>query len=489
VTSNGQQSVRVLIVGAGFGGIAAAIELSQHGFSDVRLLEAAEGTGGTWHYNSYPGAACDVPSHLYSYSFAQRRTWSRFCSPQGEILTYLREVAAEYGIDRLVETSQRVSECAFDAERSLWRVRAEDGAEHEAEVVVLAPGQLNRPAVPQLAGRDRFRGHSFHSARWDHEYPLAGKRVAVVGTGASAVQFVPQVAAEAAELTVYQRTGNWLLPRENRPYPHWMRGAIRRVGAINWVRRHFMFQYCEALTMAIRHPRTVGRVLGWRSARFMRRQVSDPALLAKVMPDYTFGCKRVLFSSHYLPALERANVELVTDRITEITERGIRSADGREREFDCIIWSTGFRASEFVAPMRVLGSGGRELSAAWADGAHAHLGLAVPGFPSLFFMYGPNTNTSGGSIIVYLEAQAAYIRQAIEHLRAGHFSRLSVRAEVEAASDAETQARFRGTAWTDCDSWYRDGEGRIVANWPGYMREYLERTRTFDPSEYEFTPS
>ncbi|MEA2212715.1 MAG: hypothetical protein QOF83_2663 [Solirubrobacteraceae bacterium] len=481
--------MRVLIVGAGFGGIAAAIELRRHGFTDVTILEAAEDTGGTWHYNSYPGAACDVPSHLYSYSFAQRRTWSRLCSPQDEILTYLREVAAEYGVDQLVRTSQRVRECTFDDARSLWRIRAEDGTPYEAELVVLATGQLNRPSIPHLPGHERFAGHSFHSARWDHDYPLAGKRVAVVGTGASAVQFVPRVAAQAAEVTVYQRTGNWLLPRENRIYPSWMRAAIRRVGAINWLRRRYLFNYCEALTMAIRHPRTVGRVLGWRSARFMRSQVSDPALLEKVIPDYTFGCKRVLFSSHYLPALGRPNVELITEAIADITERGIRTADGQERDADCIIWSTGFRASEFVAPMRVLGEGGRELGDAWARGAHAHLGLAVPGFPSLFFMYGPNTNTSGGSIIVYLEAQAAYIRQAAEHLQSGRFAWVRVRPEVEAASDEETQARFHGTAWTDCDSWYRDGDGRIVANWPGYMREYLERTRTFDPGDYEFTPS
>jgi cation diffusion facilitator CzcD-associated flavoprotein CzcO len=489
MTSSGQRQTRVVIVGAGFGGVAAAIELRRHGFTEVTILEAAEATGGTWHYNSYPGAACDVPSHLYSYSFAQRRTWSRLCSPQDEILAYLRQVAAEYGIDRLVETAQRVSECAFDDADSVWRVRTEDGGEYEAEIVVLATGQLNRPSVPELPGRERFAGHSFHSARWDHEYSLAGKRVAVIGTGASAVQFVPRVAGQAAELTVYQRTANWLLPRENRIYPRWMRAAIRRVGAINWLRRHYLFNYCEALTMAIRHPRTVGRVLGWRSAQFMRSQIADPALLAKVMPDYTFGCKRVLFSSHYLRALERPDVELVTEAITEVTERGVRSADGCEREFDCIIWSTGFRASEFVAPMRVLGAGGRELATTWAGGAHAHLGLAVPGFPCLFLMYGPNTNTSGGSIIVYLEAQAAYIRQAVAHLGRTGARGLSVRAEVEAASDAETQARFQGTAWTDCDSWYRDGEGRIVANWPGYMREYLERTRHFDPSEYEFTPS
>ncbi|HEX8976618.1 MAG TPA: NAD(P)/FAD-dependent oxidoreductase [Solirubrobacteraceae bacterium] len=477
----------MVIVGAGFGGIAAAIELRRHGFDQVTILEAASGTGGTWFFNSYPGAACDVPSHLYSYSFAQRRSWSRLCSPQDEILGYLREVAAEYGIDELVRTSQRVSECAFDEARSLWRVRTQDGSEHQAEVVVLATGQLSRPLIPDLPGRERFTGHSFHSARWDHAYSLAGRRVAVVGTGASAVQFVPRVAAEAAALTVYQRTGNWLLPRENRVYPRWTRAAIRHIGAINWVRRRYLFNYCEMLTMAIRHPRTLGRVLGWRAARFMRSQLPDPELREKAWPDYAFGCKRVLFSSHYLPTLGRPNVELVTDPITEITERGVRSSDGREREVDCIIWSTGFRVSEFVAPMRVLGAGGRELATEWAGGAHAHLGLAVPGFPSLFFMYGPNTNTSGGSIIVYLEAQAAYIRQALQHLEAGGYAQLDVRPEVEAASDAETQARFQGTAWTDCDSWYRDERGRIVANWPGYMREYIERTRRFDPAEYEFT--
>jgi cation diffusion facilitator CzcD-associated flavoprotein CzcO len=489
VTGNGGQPTRVLIVGAGFGGIAAAIELRRHGFTDVKILEAAAGTGGTWLYNSYPGAACDVPSHLYSYSFAQRRNWSRLCSPQDEILGYLRDVAREYGVTGIVETSQRVSECAFDEQRSVWRVGTESGSEHEAEVVILATGQLNRPSIPDFPGLERFQGHGFHSARWDHDYSLVGRRVAVIGTGASAVQFVPRVAAQAAQLTVYQRTGNWMLPRENRIYPAWLRVLIERLAPINWVRRRYLFAYCEMLTMAIRHPRSVGRFLGWRSARFMRSQLPDPELREKVWPDYTFGCKRVLFSSHYLRALGRPNVELVTDPITEFSEGGIRGADGHQREFDCVIFSTGFRASEFVAPMRVLGAGGRELAAAWAQGAHAHLGVTVPEFPSLFFMYGPNTNTSGGSIIVYLEAQAAYIRQALEHLRSCGYARIAVRPDVESASDAETQARFQGTAWTECDSWYRDEGGRIVANWPGYMREYLQRTRDFDPGEYEFTTS
>jgi cation diffusion facilitator CzcD-associated flavoprotein CzcO len=249
-----------------------------------------------------------------------------------------------------------------------------------------------------------------------------------------------------------------------------------------------MFNYCEMLTVAIRHPRTIGRALGLRSTLFMRRQLPDPELRRRAWPTYTFGCKRVLFSSHYLPALARPNVELVTEPIAEVTEHGLRTEDGRLHEVDCIVWSTGFKATDLAAPMRITGAGGRSLTDAWATGPHAHLGMTVPGFPSLFFMYGPNTNTSGGSIIVYLEAQASYIRQALSHMRAGGYATVEVRPEVEAAADRETQQRFAGTAWTDCDSWYRDHNGRIVTNWPGYMREYLERTRTFAPGEYVFSP-
>ena len=478
---------RVLIIGAGFGGIAAAIELRRHGLERITILEAAREIGGTWFYNSYPGAACDVPSHLYSYSYEQRRDWTRFCSPQSEILSYLRDVARDHAIDALVRCSQRVTECSFDELRSVWTVSTESGERHEAEALVLATGQLNRPHVPALPGVERFTGHSFHSARWDHDYDLIDKRVAVVGTGASAVQFVPAIAPSVKRLAVYQRSGNWMLPRENRLYPPWFRRAVDRVPGLQWLRRRWIFDYCESLTLAIRHPRTLGRLFGLRSSSFMRSQLPDRELRAKAWPDYTFGCKRVLFSSYYLPALGRPNVELVTEPIAEVTENGLRTSDGREREFDCIIWSTGFRASEFMAPTEVHGLGGAELRRVWEDGPHAHLGLTVPGFPSMFLMYGPNTNTSGGSIIVYLEAQASYIRQALVALRDLGSRKLDVRPEVEAASDRATQARFRGTAWTDCDSWYRDGDGRIVANWPGYMRDYLERTRTFDPAEFVFS--
>jgi cation diffusion facilitator CzcD-associated flavoprotein CzcO len=480
-------SPRIVIVGAGFGGIAAAIELRRHGFEDITILEGASDLGGTWFYNSYPGAACDVPSHLYSFSYEQRTSWSRLCSPQQEILGYLRDVAHDYGVTGLIRFSQRVSDCAFNPADGGWTIQTQSGDSHDADVLILATGQLNRPSIPGLPGLDRFAGHSFHSARWDHHYDLRGKHVAVVGTGASAVQFVPEVAQQAGQLSVFQRTGNWFLPRRNRVYPPVVRAAIRHVSGLQRLRRSFLFNYCESLTLAIRHPRTVGRLTGMRSAAFMRHQLPDPELRRRAWPDYTFGCKRVLFSSRYLPTLSRPNVELVTDPIAEVTEAGLRTQDGRLHEVDCIIWGTGFKATEFVAPTRVAGADGRTLDEVWSDGAHAHLGLTVPGFPSMFLMYGPNTNTSGGSIIFYHEAQASYIRQALEHLRTGGYRSLDVRPDVEAASDRELQARFAGTAWTGCDSWYRDRHGRIVTNWPGYMREYLERTRTFAAAEYVFS--
>jgi cation diffusion facilitator CzcD-associated flavoprotein CzcO len=480
--------MRTVIVGAGFGGIAAAIELRRHGFGDVTILEAAPELGGTWFYNDYPGAACDVPSHMYSFSFAQRRDWSRLCSPRQEILDYLRQVVDDHGIRPLIRFSRTVTSATFDEATARWRVVA-GGETFDADAIILATGQLNRPAIPRLPGAERFAGPSFHSARWDHRYDLSGRRVAVVGTGASAIQFVPRIAERVEQLTVYQRTPNWLLPRRNHRYPPLTRALITHVPGLQRLRRAFLFNFLEGLTLSIRHPRTVGRLTAWRSARFMRRQLPDPELRRRVWPDYTFGCKRVLFSSHYLPALRRPNVELVTEPIAEIEATGVRTSDGVTRTADCIIWATGFRATELVAPMRVEGPAGRRLEDAWAQGAHAHLGLTVPGFPSMFLMYGPNTNTSGGSIIFFEEQQASYIRQALAHVRDGAYATLDVRPDVEAASNREIQGRFAGTAWTDCHSWYQDDRGRIVANWPGYMRDYLERVRRFEPADYVLTPA
>jgi len=481
----GERALRVVIVGAGFGGLAAAIELRRHGFSDVTVLERAPRIGGTWHYNDYPGCACDVPSHLYSFSFAQRRHWSRLCSPQAEILRYLEEVARDFGVDRVVQCGVDVVSCRWDGG---WTVAAADGRTWRADALIIATGQLHQPSVPRIEGLAEFEGACFHSSRWDHSVDLHGKRVAVIGTGASAVQFVPEVAREAERLYVLQRTANWFLPRRNRAYPPVVRAAIRYVPGVQSLRRVFIYYYAETLTMMIRNPRTVGRIGRLRSTLFMRWQLRDPAVRRKAWPDYTFGCKRVLFSSHYLPALQRPNVSLVTEPVARLVPSGVVTADGVLREVDCVIWGTGFKTTEFMFPMEIIGADGRSLREEWSGGAHAHLGVCVPRFPSLFLMYGPNTNTSGGSIVFYEETQAAYIRQALSELRSRRASAIVVRPEVEAASDREVQAAFAGTAWTQCDSWYRDERGRIVANWPGYMTQYAERLRVLDPREYEFAP-
>jgi cation diffusion facilitator CzcD-associated flavoprotein CzcO len=481
-----RRDLRVVIVGGGFGGIAAAIELQRHGFRDLTILERAPELGGTWLHNTYPGAACDVPSHLYSFSFAQRRDWSRLCSPQREILDYLRAVARDHGVDRLLVPNTEVSSCAWDEDARRWSVKSADGRAWEADAVVIATGQLHRPALPRIQGTETFAGHSFHSVAWDHDYDLRDKRVAVLGTGASAVQLIPEIAPHVQRLVVFQRTGNWFLPRRNRPYPRAVRAAVAHIPGLQTFRRGFIYRYGELLTLLIRHPRTAGRLGHARSALFMRSQLKNPELRRKLWPDYTFGCKRVLFSSQFLPALQRPNVEVVTDPIARMTPQGILTGDGTEHAVDCVIYATGFRTNDFMFPMEITGAGGRKLREAWAQGPHAHLGLAVPGFPSLFVMYGPNTNTSGGSIIVYLEAQAAYLRQALQRVRERGAAAIDVRPEVEAASDRELQARFAGTAWTRCDSWYRDAHGRIIANWPGYMREYEARLRELDPAEYSF---
>jgi len=474
--------MRVVIVGAGFGGIAAAIELRRHGITDVTILEKADGIGGTWLHNTYPGAACDVPSHLYSFSFAQRYDWVRLCPTQPDILAYLHEVVAEHGLEEIIETGTHVSACRWDGAARRWTVETSRG-ERTADALIVATGQLHQPATPRLPGE--FAGHSFHSAEWDHGYDLRGKRVAVIGTGASAIQFVPPVTEQAAHTTVFQRTGNWFLPRRNHRYPRAYRALVRRVPALQRARRTGLFWYLESLTASIRHPRTLGRLLAIRSSLFMRYQLrAHPELRERIWPDYTFGCKRVLFSSFFLPALARPDVEVVTERIERLAPAGVVTADGRTHEVDCIIYATGFRTTDFMFPMEITGAGGRSLAEAWKGGAHAHLGITVPGFPSLYVMYGPNTNTSGGSIIAYLEAQAGYIRQAVE-LQRDRAAALSVRPEVEAASDRAVQARFAGTAWLRCDSWYRDESGRIVTNWPGYMREYLEQTRRLDPDDFE----
>lgn len=475
--------MRIAIVGAGFSGIGMAIALREQGFHDVTVYEKADDLGGVWHYNTYPGAACDVPSYLYSFSYEQRRDWSQPCPVQHEILDYLHDVARRRHVEQMIRFGVEITAAAWSDDDAVWTLTTATGEEIEADAVVLACGQLHRPAFPSIPGRDEFAGHSFHSAEWDHGHDLRGRRVAVIGTGASAIQFIPPIADEVARLDVYQRTAPYIAPRRNPRYPAAVKAAIRWVPGLQALRRHGMTLFMESFITGLTRFPPLRRVQSLWATLFMRYQVRDPEFRKRIWPDYPFGCKRILFSSHYLPALQRPNVDLVTDPIERITPTGV-VAGGRERAVDTIIYGTGFQAHAFMAPMAVTGASGRDLHETWAGGARAHLGITVSGFPNLYLLYGPNTNLGVGSIIIMIEAQVRYVISALDRLRRTGVAALDVEPEVEAASEAEVQRRLEHSIWTACKSWYREQDGRIVNNWPGHMAEYVRATRALDPAEY-----
>lgn len=472
----------MLIVGTGFGGIGAAVELKRAGFHDFTVLERAQEPGGVWRENTYPGAACDVPSPLYSFSFEPNPFWPRRYSGQRDIHAYLKHVIEKYGIDKHIRYGREVTTAAFDQDR--WRVETAQGETFEATVFVPAVGQLSRPALPSIPGRESFAGPAFHSAEWDHDVSLEGKRVAVIGTGASAVQFVPEIRKRAAKVTVFQRNPPYILARHDTRYARWQKWLFRRVPATQLLGRVRIFLLAEYASYALAgHPWLI-KPFELRTAQLRRRHVKDPALRRRLKPDYPMGCKRILFANDYLPALAQPNVDVVTDPIREITPRGVRTADGTEHEADVLIHGTGFKATEFLGPMKVLGLGGRSLAQTWRDGARAYLGLTVPGFPNLFCVYGPNTNLGTGSIVYLLERQARYLRQAVQVLARPGVSYLDVREDVEERYDRELQRRLGSSVWTGCTSWYRQPDGRVSTNWPGLVTEYDRRTRTFDPADY-----
>jgi cation diffusion facilitator CzcD-associated flavoprotein CzcO len=481
--------MRVAIVGAGFGGIGMGAALQRAGH-EYAIFERAGDLGGVWQHNTYPGACCDVPSYVYSFSWAQRRDWSRPCSPQAEIQEYLREVATEQRVIGKIRFGTEVTEARWDPARLRWRLtlrRADpDGPDlYEADAVVLGCGQLSRPSLPQIPGATEFAGRSFHSAHWDHEHDLTGERVAVIGTGASAIQFIPEIATRVAHLDVYQRSAPYLLPRRNLEYPEPVRELLRRIPGAQRLRRYGMCGVMESITFGLTRSRVARALLRAWSTSFMRLQLrGDRSLRRRAWPDYPFGCKRILFSSSYLPALRRSNVELVSDQIDRITAIGVVTRDGTERPVDTMIWATGFASNEFVLPMRVFGAGGTELQHSWRDGAEAHRGISVAGYPNLFLLYGPNTNLGAGSIIVMLEAQIRYVARALELI--GDGGALDVRPDAQRRNAEHVQRRLRDTVWTGCHNWYRrDGDGRIVNNWPGFVAEYLRDTRHVDAGDYD----
>lgn len=466
----------IAIVGAGFAGVGMAVNLKRAGFDDLVVLEKGPTVGGVWRENRYPGAAVDVPSDLYSYSFERRYPFAKRFGEQEQLLAYVQHCAGKFGVAPHLRCGVEVLRARF-ADPG-WRLELAGGEELSADVVIAACGQLSVPEPPRIPGVGGFDGPAFHSAQWPDDLDVDDKRIAVVGTGASAIQIVPAIADAAAQVDVYQRTPPWLIPKWDGDDLEARSRLVEYGGRLaNWL-------FFEALIPGFTgNPR-------WHApirtlARVQRRwQVRDAALRAAITPDYPLGCKRLLVSGDWYPALARDDVSLLTDAIESITPLGIR-AGGVERAYDALVYATGFQTSDPVAPMEVLGVGGRSLSGeAWADGAEAYLGISVPDFPNFFLMYGPNTNLGSGSIIYMLECQMRYVADAVRRLRDAGLAWIDVREGVHRAFAEEMQERLKDSVWTSCDNWYRTPSGRVTNNWPGLMTEYRRRTRRLRPAAY-----
>jgi cation diffusion facilitator CzcD-associated flavoprotein CzcO len=479
----------VAIVGTGFAGLGMAIQLvrERRGRSFV-ILEKNADVGGTWRVNHYPGCACDVPSHLYSYSFAPNPDWSRAYAPQAEILAYLERCVADHDLRRHIRFGAEVTQATWDEPRGRWQVQA-NGLEVSARHLVLGTGALSRPAVPALPGLDRFRGKRFHSAAWDHGFDMAGKRIAVIGTGASAIQLVPHVARIAGHLDLYQRTPPWILPRGDRAMTARERRTFARLPPVQRLYRWGIYALMESAALGFVVDRRILRLAARAGRRHIRAQIADPGLRAKVTPDYEPGCKRILLGDDYYPALARPNVSLVSERIREIRERGIVTSDGQERPADAIVLATGFRTTELLTPLRILGRGGVDLNDAWASGIEAYLGTTVTGYPNFYMLTGPNTGLGHNSMVFMIEAQLDHVLGLMHELDRRGRGHAEVRAAAQERFNAALAPRFEGSVWSSgCHSWYLDARGKNVTLWPGFTIEYWLRTRRVDVRDYAFGP-
>jgi cation diffusion facilitator CzcD-associated flavoprotein CzcO len=484
-----QSSVSVLIVGTGFAGIGMAIALKQAGITDFAVLERAAEVGGTWRDNHYPGAACDVESHLYSFSFEPNPNWTRTFAGQHEILEYLKRSADKYGVYPYIRFRTSAKRARWDEREGWWDIELDDGARLTARVLVSGCGGLSRPAYPDIVGLHRFKGKTFHSARWDHDFPLDGKRVAIVGTGASAVQIVPKIAPRVARLSVYQRTPPWILPKPDRAIGPLERALFRRMPVSQALVRRLIYWRREVLALGFVTDTRLLKILETFGRRYLNQSVKDGALRDKLSPSYAMGCKRILPTNDYYPALQRPNVELITEAIQEITPDGILTKDGKERRLDAIILATGFQAAEQAAPFDIEGRDGRNLNLVWSDGAEAYLGTTVSGFPNLFLIVGPNTGLGHNSMIVMIESQIAYICAAIETMSREHLKFVDVRPGAQARYNTRIHARLANTVWASgCKSWYRTRSGKNTTLWPGFTFDFRRRTRRFDPGAYELVP-
>jgi cyclohexanone monooxygenase len=473
---------RVGVIGAGAGGIAMGIQLASGGY-DFTIFDRADGFGGTWRHNTFPGAACDVPSHLYSYSFALNPRWSKTYANQPEILAYLEKVAADYGLGRHLRPHTAIAGVRWSDDTRRWTLTDDDGRQYDFDVVVSAVGMLDVPHVPNIPGAQRFQGRQFHSARWDHSKPTAGERVASIGTGASAVQYVPAIARDTAHLTVFQRTPIWIAPRFDFPFSPEQHDEFERHPETAQKLRDEAFDAYESASFDVDAAQT--REATELARSYLARKVADPELRAKLTPDYPAGCKRPLMSREWYPTFALPNVRLETTAIAELTGRGVRTVDGVEHRVDTVIYGTGFKAADYLDSIDVYGTGGRHLRDDWRGGAEAYLGTLVTGYPNLFTLYGPNTN--GVNSIIYIhEIQTTFIRQILDVMGRRGARTVEVTADAQRRYNDELQAAMVGKVWLACTNYFRHPSGKVVTQLPYSGKEFFERTRALVDADYRF---
>ncbi len=485
--ANGKKDLPIAILGAGFAGIGMAIQLKKAGIESFAIFERADEIGGTWRDNTYPGAACDVPSHVYSLSFEPKADWSRAYAESFEIQDYLLDLVEKWGLRDHLHLATEITGASFDEERGMWSLQTSSGEAHDARVVVAGLGGLVDPSYPDIKGIDAFAGHTFHTARWDHEYDLHGKKVAVIGTGASAVQVVPTIASQVGHLSVFQRTPAWVMPKPDKEYSAAEKSFYQRHPLALRASRFVKYWLSEVFgPMVFLDSKFLSAIAQAGSMRHLRQSVSDPELRRKLTPNFQFGCKRVLISNDYWSSFARDDVSLVTEAIDEIVPQGIRTTDGQVHELDAIIFATGFALGLAAAPFPVRGRGAMTLDEAWSDGAVAYKGMTVAGFPNWFTMMGPNTGPGHTSVLVYTEAQISHALQAIEKIIAEDLKFVDVKQEVQDAYNEGIQGRMKYMVWSmACSPWYLSEDGKNHSLFPGFAVEYVLRSRNFDASEYE----
>ncbi|KXU36893.1 4-hydroxyacetophenone monooxygenase [Ventosimonas gracilis] len=480
--------LKILIIGAGFAGLGLAVRLLQSGQRDWLILEQGEDIGGTWRVNHYPGAACDVPSHLYSFSFAPNPDWSYKFARQEEIFAYQQHLVQQYSLRPHIRFNCAVESAEFDEENGLWRVRNSEGELFFAKVLVTASGQLSLPKLPDLEGLEDFAGAAFHTACWRRDVTLKGKRVAVIGSGASAVQLVPQIAPQVAKLALFQRSAPYVLPKPDRRYRPWEQALWRHVPFSQTLARWLQYVEHEARVPAFSHLPALMKVPQWQFRRYLARQVQSTELRQKLTPNYPMGCKRILLANDYYPALQRDNVEVIDTPIKQVCREGIQTQEGQLFAADALIFATGFAATDFLAPMRIVGRAGALLSERWKDSAQAYLGLTVHGFPNLFTLLGPNTALGHSSMLYMMESQYNYLLGALKHMQQQGLQTLEVKAQPMQVFSQKLAQRLRGTVWGQgCHSWYKTEDGTNPTIWPGFTFSYRWLTRRFNPNDCVFT--